>query len=131
MRTSCPTVMPDRPPGWAEHGMPAPRRGGCSSRQPRASLTGPRRPRRITKGPSMRGVAPLVIVLTVAALPLAAQEPSARSREAQHAIAQQITQCTDDQRQFFATGLTRPRYLMFCNCYVHSALDAIDADEDA
>ncbi len=62
-------------------------------------------------------------------LPVAAQEPSTRSREAQHAIAELITRCTDDNRQYFASGLTRSQYLLFCNCYVYSALDAVDEDE--
>jgi hypothetical protein len=75
----------------------------------------------------------LLLTLAIAAAgPLArAQEPSARSREEQHVIAQLITACTDDQRQMFASGLRRPQYLLFCNCYVFSALDAVDADEQA
>ncbi len=74
----------------------------------------------------------LLLILAVAAAiaPIArAQEPPARSREEQHAIAEMITACTDDQRQMFASGLRRPQYLLFCNCYVYSALDAVDADE--
>jgi len=31
----------------------------------------------------------------------------------------------------FASGLRRPQYLLFCNCYVFSALDAVGADEQA
>ncbi len=61
--------------------------------------------------------------------PAAAQDPSARSREAQHAIAELITRCTEDNRQYFASGLSRPQYLLFCNCYVYSSLDAVDDDE--
>jgi hypothetical protein len=52
-----------------------------------------------------------------------------RTPEEQHAIAAMITQCTEDHRQFFASGLTRPQYLLFCNCYVFSATDMIDTDE--
>jgi hypothetical protein len=55
----------------------------------------------------------------------------ARTPEEQHAIAGMITQCTEDHRQFFASGLTRSQYLLFCNCYVFSATDMIDADEVA
>src|SRR5207253_2076166 len=42
---------------------------------------------------------------------------------------QDVTGGAPDQRQFFATGLVRARYLLFCNCYVYSVLDTIDADE--
>ena len=73
-----------------------------------------------------------ILAFLAVATPLAvAQEPAPRSREEQHAIAEMITSCSDDQRQMFASGLRRPQYLMFCNCYVYSALDAIDADERA
>jgi hypothetical protein len=61
----------------------------------------------------------------------AAQEPRARSREEQHAIAVMITNCSDDQRQMLASGLRRQQYLLFCNCYVYSALDALDDAEVA
>ena len=74
--------------------------------------------------------------LLVLAAALATAQPlggataqSARGREEQHAIAEMITACTDDQRQMFASGLRRPQYLLFCNCYVYSALDAVTADE--
>jgi len=73
----------------------------------------------------------LTAVVMTAVAPTVAQEPSARSREEQHAIAVMITTCSDDQRQMLASGLRRPQYLLFCNCYVHSALDALDADEVA
>ncbi|MEJ0068485.1 MAG: hypothetical protein WDO24_06885 [Pseudomonadota bacterium] len=58
-----------------------------------------------------------------------AQHAAARTPEEQHAIAVLITHCTEDHRQFFASGLTRDQYLLFCNCYVFSAIDAIDDDE--
>jgi hypothetical protein len=74
----------------------------------------------------------LILAAAVAVGPLArAQTPRTRSPEAQHAIAEQITVCTEDQRQMFASGLRRPQYLLFCNCYVYSATDAIDDDEVA
>ena len=69
--------------------------------------------------------------LLVAAAPVAAEDEPARPAAQQHAIAELITQCSDDHRRFFASGLTRPQYLLFCNCYVHSALDAIDDAEVA
>jgi hypothetical protein len=75
-----------------------------------------------------------ILAASAAVLPLAAavaQDPPARSREEQHAIAELITACSDDQRQMFASGLRRQQYLLFCNCYVYSALDAVDADERA
>jgi hypothetical protein len=82
---------------------------------------------------TFRGLGPILAAIT-AALPLAAalaQDPPARNREEQHAIAELITACSDDQRQMFASGLRRPQYLLFCNCYVYSALDAVDVDERA
>ena len=81
----------------------------------------------------VRRLAPFLTIMALAVHPPSgsAQEPPARSREEQHAIAEMITRCSDDQRQFFATGLSHSQYLLFCNCYVHSALDAVDADEEA
>jgi len=74
----------------------------------------------------------VILALAAAGAPLArAQEPSQRDRDQQHAIAGLITACSDDQRQMFASGLRRQQYLVFCNCYVFSALDAVDADEQA
>jgi hypothetical protein len=82
---------------------------------------------------AMRRVAPLLMMTAMAVHPPSgsAQEPPARSRAEQHAIAEMITRCSDDQRQLFAIGLSRTQYLLFCNCYVYSSLDAIDADEEA
>jgi hypothetical protein len=54
---------------------------------------------------------------------------AARTPAEQHAIAEQITQCSDDRRQMFASGLRREQYLLFCNCYVYSATDAVDDAE--
>lgn len=54
---------------------------------------------------------------------------AARTPAEQHVIAEQITQCSDDHRQMFASGLRREQYLLFCNCYVYSATDAIDDAE--
>ena len=71
--------------------------------------------------PTVRALLLLGVLLLVGA--------QARSPEEQHAIAGMITQCTEDHRQFFASGLSRPQYLLFCNCYVFSATDMIDADE--
>jgi hypothetical protein len=74
----------------------------------------------------------LILAAAISVGPIArAQTSRARSPEAQHAIAEQIAACTEDQRQMFASGLRRPQYLLFCNCYVYSATDAIDDDEVA
>ena len=73
----------------------------------------------------------MMVAVAMLAPASSAQTPPVRSREAQHAIGEMIARCSEDQRQFFATQLTRPQYLVFCNCYVHSSVDAIDPDEQA
>jgi hypothetical protein len=83
----------------------------------------------VTPNRRRRAPAALAALLAFAAGLAGAQEPPARSPETQHAIAVMITNCSDDQRQMFASGLRRPQYLLFCNCYVYSALDALDDDE--
>jgi len=80
-----------------------------------------------------RRALPILIPLALGAacLRAGAQAPPARSAAEQHAIAEQITTCTEDRRQFFASGLSRDAYRLFCNCYVYSAFDALDGDERA
>lgn len=73
--------------------------------------------------PSLR-----ILIIALIAMPTSA---FALNRDEDHAIAEAITQCTDDHHQFFSTGLSRGQYLRFCDCYVRHAYAAVTPDEQA